>query len=71
MMLNYKITYHFEYEQQDFVWAILPMLELMAKLRVGIKHVECDTNYVGDTNLMVHYCYRRRHKKQSTQTEHA
>lgn len=60
MTYDYKITYDFDYENQEYVWRVLPFLELMAKFNLGVYEVEYYTNHVGDTILTVHYKYHRR-----------
>ena len=60
MIYDYKITYDFEYGEQDYVWQVIPFLELMAKLKIGIWKVSYRTNHVGDTILAVHFRYRQR-----------
>lgn len=59
MVYDYQITYDFEYEEQDYVWQLIPLLELLAKLKVGIVDATYKTNHVGDTILVVHFRYYR------------
>lgn len=60
MTYDYKITYDFDYEQAEYVWRVLPFLEMMMKFEVGVKDYEYKTNHVGDTILTVHFRYHRR-----------
>lgn len=60
MTYDYKITYDFDQDQEDYVHCVLPLLELLAAFKIGVKHVDLHINRMGDTNLTVHYHYHRR-----------
>lgn len=61
--MTYDYTIHYEYfvEDESNAWACYSLIDLLTKLKLGVKGVNISQSHVGDITLSINYSYHRIH----------